>query len=511
MSVSGYTHLHELGAGAGGVVFAARHDATGVPVAIKYLADELRTDPEFVRAYRLEARIMTELDDQHIARLYEYVEDSTTTAIVMELIDGPALSAVLANGGGLTPEAALLVMYGSLSALATAHERGVIHRDYKPGNVLVSRTGDSVLADFGIAVRSGADGLTSGSPSYMAPEQWAGGPAGPPADIYAATATFVECLTGRPPFTGADLETLARQHRNAPVPVDAVPEPVRGLVAAGLAKSPARRPASANAFLLQLTDAAITGYGEEWAERGRAHLAARAAALLALLPAGVTELAGIDLARTRLGRFAVAGGAAVLALVVGGGAAALTPVVRHETSVHLAGPTEHPSPGVPTGPVTTTSRPGATPSRTRSRARTSPVATPTVTAATVPSTVLPPPVSTSRAVPPPPPVSTSATHAPPPTTVQKLEVTSFDWVTKPPLASLQLYVATSGTGPVHLTLEYTNGNGFDHSAAVTTLSGATTYYPTDSEDFSGVCGTVKVIAKTDAGGFTSATLPYAQC
>ena len=506
MSVSGYTELRELGAGAGGRVVAARHDATGVPVAVKYLADDLRGDPEFVRAYRIEARVMTELDDQHIARLYEYVEDATTTAIVMELVDGPALSAVLADGGALTPEAALFVLYGSLSALATAHERGVVHRDYKPGNVIVARDGDSKLVDFGIAARSGADGLTSGSPSYMAPEQWRGEAAGPPSDIYAATATFVECLTGAPPFVAADLEALARQHRNAPVPADTVPEPVRGLVRAGLAKDPARRPQSARAFLAALTDAALAGYGEDWAERGRGHLATRAAALLALLPLGAAEVTGIDLARTRLGRVAVLGGAAILAMAVGGGAAALTPVAHHRTFVPAAGParpTPDPTGLVPTGAASTsTSVPVLPPPISTSRAVPT---TPTPTS----MPVLPPPISTSRVLPPPIPPHTLPHVTPTPlsATVSNL---AFNWAKKPPIAVASFTITATTTASVHVTIEYTDGAAFDRTVHLT-LSGARTYDRTDSEDFTGVCGIITVIVKTDVGGDASRPMPYSQC
>lgn len=512
LRLAGYTHVRELGSGAGGTVLAARHDATGVAVAIKYLSDALRADPEFVRAYRSEARIMSELHDQRIARLYEYVEDESQTAIVMELVDGVSLAALLRQYGALIPEAALFVMFGSLSALAAAHELGLVHRDYKPANVMVNRAGDSVLLDFGIAARSGASGMTSGSPAYMAPEQWRGESCSPAGDVYAVTATFVECVTGRPPFVAPELDALARQHQNAPVPAEALPEPVRDLVRAGLAKDPAARPATAAEFIVELSDAAVAGYGPDWAEQGRRHLAARVAALLLLLPFGTPELAATDVAATRFGRrLAVGAGAAVIALAVGGGAAAVTPVLHHPRH-HVAAPTRPDPTGGPTvipgGPGS--SRPPTLLPRT---VATTPVPSTPGTDAPVATTVTPAPRTVPHVPAPRPPTITPHTTPVAPTVVQKLAVTGFAWGNggAGPSATSSLYVATSGTGAVHLSLEYQNGLGFDRGAGPFTLSGATIYHPTDTQDFSGVCGIITVTAKTDAGGFASMSLPTAQC
>src|SRR6202012_4370079 len=136
-AVPGYTELRPLGRGGFGEVVLALHDTTGTPVAIKYLKDELLSDPGFVAQFHAEASALGALDDPHVVRLYEYVEEAPDgAAIVMEVIDGVALSAILKRQGKTSPEAALLVLYGSLLGLAAAHARGVVHRDYKPDNVL---------------------------------------------------------------------------------------------------------------------------------------------------------------------------------------------------------------------------------------------------------------------------------------------------------------------------------------------------------------------------------------
>ena len=117
---------------------------------------------EFAEMFRGEAAVLASMDNPHVVRLYEYVESSSGAAIVMELVDGVSLRQILARQGGTTPEAALVVLQGSLLGLAAAHARGVVHRDYKPDNVLVDGDGASKLTDFGIAARAG-DGRPRGA------------------------------------------------------------------------------------------------------------------------------------------------------------------------------------------------------------------------------------------------------------------------------------------------------------------------------------------------------------
>jgi tRNA A-37 threonylcarbamoyl transferase component Bud32 len=244
-TVPGYTEQRALGRGASGRVVLAIHDRSGRQVAIKYLVDELVRDEGFLARFRQEAQLLLELNDPHVVRLIEYVEDpGRGAAIVMELVPGGSLYEMIDKTGPTSPEAALTVLKGSLLGLAAAHEMGVVHRDYKPENVLVDMSGNSKLSDFGIAVKAGRRVPSAGTPLYMAPEQWAGEPASPATDIYAATAVFYECLTGTTPYTGR-IGQLRREHETADVPVEEVDFPVRGLVRRGMAKDPQDRPADA--------------------------------------------------------------------------------------------------------------------------------------------------------------------------------------------------------------------------------------------------------------------------
>lgn len=162
-----YTELKRIGSGGFGDVVLARHDASGTLVAIKYLRHDLLADPEFAEMFRREATVLASLDDPNVVRLYEYVESPSGAAIVMELIGGVSLREILTYQGKTTPEAALVVLQGSLLGLAAAHRRGVVHRDYKPENVLVNGDGISKLADFGIAARSGDHPVPAGTLLYL--------------------------------------------------------------------------------------------------------------------------------------------------------------------------------------------------------------------------------------------------------------------------------------------------------------------------------------------------------
>ena len=273
-SVPGYTGLKTIGSGGFGDVVLAKHDPSGTLVAIKYLRPGLLGDPEFAEMFRREAQVLASLDDQNVVRLYEYVESPSGAAIVMELVGGVSLREILTYQGKTTAEAALAVLRGSLLGLAAAHRRGVVHRDYKPENVLVNGDGVSKLTDFGIAARTGEHPVPAGTVNYAAPEQIAGAPATPASDIYAATVTFYECLTGHPPVTGRTVEQPARDSAE-PVAQAAVPDELRPLVAPASptnreAGQPTRCLSSANSARRRPKPMAATGLNaasRTWATR----------------------------------------------------------------------------------------------------------------------------------------------------------------------------------------------------------------------------------------------------
>jgi hypothetical protein len=344
--VPGYTELKVLGSGGFGEVVLARHDTSGTRVAIKYLRPQLLADPEFAALFRAEAAVLASLADPNVVRLYEYVESPSGAAIVMELVEGIPLREILTRQGQTTAEAALVVLEGSLLGLAAAHRRGIVHRDYKPENVLVDGNGASKLSDFGIAARTGDRVMAAGTLAYAPPEQFGGGPASPAGDVYAATATFYECLTGHPPFTGATVEALLYQHLSKPVPLEPVPEPLRPLVAAGMAKEPDRRPADGYAFVTELRTVAYRAYGQHWEDRGRSRLAEAALLLAALWPSGAppavqgTSVHKVSLRRRLPHRRISMVKAAIVAGIVIAGAGAATAVaaaVSHHAASSLTG------------------------------------------------------------------------------------------------------------------------------------------------------------------------------
>ncbi|GFH34601.1 serine/threonine-protein kinase [Streptomyces pacificus] len=494
-TVPGYTESGELGSGGSGRVVLAVHDATGTPVAVKYLTERLRRDTAFVGAFRAEARLLSGLDTPHVARLYEYVECPDGAAIVMELVDGIPLRTLLAREGATGAAPALAVLKGSLLGLAAAHRAGVVHRDYKPENVLVALDGSSKLVDFGIAAGRGSTPGVAGTPSYMAPEQWSGGPASPAADVYAATATFFECVTGRRPYSGENFAELALQHTSAPVPVEGVPGELRPLVMRGLAKTPEERPETAEAFVAELEAVACAAAGPDWEERGRGELAALAALLPLLLPSAVAAPVSVSArASTSVGRGHRLGGlrpdpggllAASLALVVGlllviaarpaggspGGpvAEAVATTSARPPAPDAAGgpasaapspapfspvPSPSPSPvsplpsGFPTAFPSLTALPPAPPSQSQAP----PAATGSPSGPSSPPTGPPatPPPGTSG---PPTTPTTPKSPEPPTGSVTSVSIESLR-LSGTETASATVRVVTDGTGPVRIALEW---------------------------------------------------------
>ncbi|MFF4615623.1 serine/threonine-protein kinase [Nonomuraea jabiensis] len=374
MEVPGYTEIRELGHGGTGRVMLAVRDSDGLAVAIKHLSEPLRADAEFVERFRAEAEVIREIDSPHTARLLEYVEGQDDAVIVMELVDGVTLRRLLAHEGATGPEAALVVLKGALLGLAEAHRRGVVHRDFKPENVIITQDGESKLVDFGVAAHFGETAALVGTPSYMAPEQWDDAPAGPATDVYAATLVFFECLTGHRAFQGENVAALAYQHQHILPQLGEVEEPLRPLLEHGLAKDPAGRPSSAEEFLAELEGAALAGYGEEWETRGRAALGIVTLPLATLLPKpqsvadSTTSVVQSTLAPAA--KFAVTGG-----LVLATAAAVVSAFV-------ILGDSPEPGPGLGVALPPATS---AAPQPSRTPAPASPTSAPPTSAEPTPS------------------------------------------------------------------------------------------------------------------------------
>ncbi len=287
--VPGYRDVRQLDSGRTGRVFLATYQETGAYVAIKYLNATLRRDDDFMTRYRQDAAELVEIDHPHVVRVYEYVETPRRAAVVMELVDGVSLREILRENVRVSPEAALVVVKSTLEALAAAHGRGVAHRDVRPENLLVQADGTAKLSGFGIVTHAEEPGVPAGSPPYMAPELWTRGEAGPLADLYAAACVLFEAVRGRAPYRGEDLAALRDKHLVEPPPLEVVPDALRGLLRHGLAKAPALRYASAVEFLAELERDAVAGYGREWEQRGRRHLAEPATALALRFPLARTE------------------------------------------------------------------------------------------------------------------------------------------------------------------------------------------------------------------------------
>ncbi|MFC4912120.1 protein kinase domain-containing protein [Actinomadura gamaensis] len=269
-TVPGFTHERDLGGGTAGRVVLAVDDMTQTKVAIRYLDKRLESDEALLSRYRMVARRLSQLEDPNVVDLYDFVENPSPrggTAIVMERAEGVSLRRILAARGPAGPLAALSALGGVLLGLAAGEGREVVHGALRPSNVMVAPDGEARLTDFGLGF-----GPVAG-PAYTAPELWDGAPPSAASDLYAAAAIFFECLTGRPPFSARSNSGWAKAHRDAPVPVDQVPGPLRDVLAHGLAKEPEKRPASAADFAAELEEAAVAAYGPSWEAQGRGRLA----------------------------------------------------------------------------------------------------------------------------------------------------------------------------------------------------------------------------------------------
>jgi eukaryotic-like serine/threonine-protein kinase len=247
-----YLMEDRIAAGGMGQVWRAVDLVLGRAVAVKLLRAEYAEHADTLERFRAEARHAAAVTHPSIAQVYDYSEadGGQPPFLVMELVDGPPLTQLLA-AGPLDPAEVLDIVAQTADGLAAAHGVGLVHRDIKPGNLLIG-PGDTVkITDFGIAHAAGSAPLTRtgtliGTPAYLAPERVAGGSAQPASDLYSLGIVAYECLAGYLPFSGTAVEiALAHQHQALPPLPAAVPRPIAGLVAALTEKDPARRPPSA--------------------------------------------------------------------------------------------------------------------------------------------------------------------------------------------------------------------------------------------------------------------------
>ncbi|MFJ7749874.1 protein kinase [Arthrobacter sp. NPDC097144] len=238
-----------------GEVWKARDLVLGRIVAIKILKEEYTGDPGFLNRFRAEARHTALLNHEGIANVFDYGEEEGSAYLVMELVPGLPLSSIIERDKSLTPDRTLSIIGQTATALAAAHKQGLVHRDVKPGNLLILPDGRVKITDFGIArladqVPLTATGQVMGTAQYLAPEQATGQQATGSSDIYALGVIGYELLAGTRPFSGESQIAIAlAQVNDTPPPLpETIPLPVRALVMSMLAKDPADRPADAEAL-----------------------------------------------------------------------------------------------------------------------------------------------------------------------------------------------------------------------------------------------------------------------
>ncbi|MEV4410817.1 protein kinase [Catellatospora sp. NPDC049609] len=248
-----YLLEQRVGSGGMGEVWRAVDQVLGRTVAVKCLLDGRPDEPSFVAQFRAEARIMATISHPGVVEVHDFGDDPAAGVyLVMKYIDGESLAQTLARVGRLSPEATMRLVADAAEALHAAHEKGVTHRDVKPGNLLLRPDGSALVTDFGIARSAGATGYTAtgsltGTAGYIAPERALGRPATPASDVYALGIVAYRCLSGRLPFAGDNVVEIALRHVHdepAPLPPD-VPADVRAIVERAMAKDPAMRPSAA--------------------------------------------------------------------------------------------------------------------------------------------------------------------------------------------------------------------------------------------------------------------------
>ncbi|RKE05811.1 serine/threonine protein kinase [Catellatospora citrea] len=309
-----YRLEQRVGSGGMGEVWRAFDEVLGRTVAVKCLLDSHPDDPSFVARFRAEARVMATISHPGVVEVHDFGDDPVAGVyLVMKYIDGESLAHTLARVGRLSPEATMRLVAEAAEALHAAHEKGVTHRDIKPGNLLVRADGSTLVTDFGIARSAGATGFTTtgslvGTAGYIAPERAMGRPATPASDIYALGIVAYRCLAGHMPFTGDSVVEIAMRHVHddpLPLPPD-VPPGVRAVVARAMAKDPETRWPTGAALADQARLAAVPdGAGHLSAAAATVSVPTRPQAVVAV-PTGDQSVAGGRRGRRPFG-YAVAG------------------------------------------------------------------------------------------------------------------------------------------------------------------------------------------------------------
>jgi len=247
-----YRLISRIAIGGMGEVWKAHDPIILRDVAIKILKPEYMGDPGFLERFRTEAKHAARVNHEGIANVYDYGEDSGSAFLVMELVPGDSLAKILEDRKVLPADEVLDIVAQTARALYAAHQEGLVHRDVKPGNLLITPDGEVKITDFGIArvadqVSLTATGQVMGTVQYLAPEQATGKSATPSTDIYSLGIVAYEALAGKRPFTGDNQMMIAMsQIRDAPPALPESVDPAVGeLIMDCLAKKAAMRPATA--------------------------------------------------------------------------------------------------------------------------------------------------------------------------------------------------------------------------------------------------------------------------
>lgn len=277
--VSGrYKLLEVIGDGGMAIVYRAKDLILDRDVAVKVLRSEFNKDEDFIRRFKREAESATSLDHPNIVSIYDVGEDEEIYFIVMEYVQGKTLKQYIKEHGKISVEESLHIMKQIVSGMAVAHDHGIIHRDIKPHNILITENGTAKLTDFGIALAITSATITHtnsilGSVHYFSPEQARGGIANAKSDIYSFGAVLYEMVTGRVPFVGDSPVSVALKHLQENVIEPRrlnpeIPQSVENIVLKSLAKNPLRRYDSAEELLRDMNTALDPDrmYEQKWNE-----------------------------------------------------------------------------------------------------------------------------------------------------------------------------------------------------------------------------------------------------